>query len=135
MKILGIKEVNQRLPLIKPITLDIQRMWSVIMEQKEKSEKMEDGDAKDQLLKELKNNIDKINGYIKEVEQLDGLMASFNSGEVHFTSLYHGRKIFLCVLPLEEENVQYFHELDETFADRIQIDNHVLQTCKEYEKK
>jgi len=134
MKILGIDDVNKMLPLIKPITLDIQQIWDIIIEQKISIEQMSECDEKETIKKELSKNIDKINEYIKEIESLDGLVAAFKKGEIHFTSLYHGRKIFLCVLPLVENEVQYWHELDEVFTDRVLIDKHVLKTVTKKEK-
>ena len=41
---------------------------------------------------------------------------------MNFPSLFNGRKVFLCWKP-NDERVRYWHELDETFNERVEIRN------------
>ena len=78
------------------------------------------GERSQNLKLELNYLIDKINNYIREVEELGCFVEEFKRGIVNFPSLYNGRKVFLCWKP-GEEKVGYWHELDETYNDRMQI--------------
>ena len=133
-KIISIDEANRMLPLLGKIVADIMAHWEKIIAKRTRLERIEKGDAlpdKDvpekgreaavQSLKvELNYLIDKINSYIREVEALGCFVEEFKRGIVNFPSLYNGRKVFLCWRPGEPE-VKHWHELDETFSDRIPI--------------
>jgi hypothetical protein len=81
-------------------------------------------DRRDAALQNLKHDlnylIDKINNYIREVEELGCFVEEFKRGIVNFPSLFNGRKVFLCWKP-DEERVAFWHELDESFNERVQI--------------
>ena len=64
--------------------------------------------------------IDRINGYIREIEDLGCFVQEFKRGVINFPTLYVGRKVFLCWRPGDEE-VRYWHELDESFTERTPI--------------
>lgn len=128
-KILSLEETNRMLPLLRQIVRDIMEHWNLIIAKRAELESIEKGtpvtaagpEVKLQEVKqELNYLIDKINQYIKEVEGLGCFVEEFKRGIINFPSLYHGRKIFLCWHP-GEEHVAFWHELDETFADRIKI--------------
>ncbi len=125
-KILSLHESNKMIPLLKRIVQDIMEHWNLIIEKRgeletlEKTHHPENQPHIKEVKSELNRLIDKINQYIKEVEQLGCFVEEFKRGIVNFPSLYHGRKIFLCWQP-EETAVSYWHELDETFNDRIKI--------------
>jgi len=118
------EEVDNMLPLIRQIAEDIQEMWKTIIKQRsELAEKEQDpvryADDIDPLKTELNGSIDKINQYIKEVESLGAFVEEFKRGIINFPSLVYGRKVFICIQPTKETSAEFFHELDETFADRV----------------
>ena len=127
------EQVNKTLPLVKNITNDIMKTWNIIIESRAKCEKLEiqmkkyksldDKSASD--LAEYKDGlnvyIDRINRYIKEIEALGAFVEEFRRGIVNFPTIVYDRKAFICIRPLEEDEATYFHELDETFADRQEL--------------
>jgi hypothetical protein len=138
-KLLTIEEANRMLPLLRKIVFDIQTSWEMIIAKRteleclekavkqnpalleELNSKLAGPSARIQELKaELNYLIEKINNYIREVEDLGCFVEEFKRGIINFPSLFHGRKIFLC-WGLGEDHVDHWHELDESYNDRLRI--------------
>ena len=134
-KIISIQEANRMLPLLRQIVMDIMTHWEQIIAKRTELECLEkeiavpgaarprDGErtrAIGDLKSDLNYLIDKINNYIREVEELGCFVEEFRRGIINFPSLFHGRKVFLCWKP-DETDVAFWHELDETFKDRVRI--------------
>ena len=58
----------------------------------------------------------------KEIQDLGGILKDRRKGRVYFYSERDGRKIFL-VWELADCNLISWHELDDTFADRMPLDS------------
>ncbi len=131
-KLLTIHEANRMLPLLRSIVVDIRSSWNQIiskrseLESLEKSKRDDQGDHDNQEIEELKTElnllIERINNYIREVEDLGCFVEEFKRGIINFPSLYHGRKVFLC-WGLDDESVEFWHELDESYNDRVKIED------------
>ena len=135
-RIISIDEANRMLPLLRHIVEDIIANWDKIICKRTRLESIEQApgsaddeadpagkdrhDAVQSIKFELNHLIDRINRYIREVEELGCFVEEFKRGIVNFPSLYCGRKVFLCWKP-DETSVSHWHELDETFNDRVQI--------------
>jgi len=118
-QLIGLEAANKMLPLLKSIVKDVMRLWNSILEQRKIFEEAEaKGEDTEDMKSSLNNLIDTINQYIKEVESLGCFIEEFKRGIVNIPSLCHGRKIFLTVKPIEETKVEFWHELDETHADK-----------------
>jgi hypothetical protein len=133
--VISIQDANKMLPLLRQIVMDIMNNWEQIILKRTELECLEKdirgtntGSIQDsgravgimELKAELNYLIDKINNYIREVEDLGCFVEEFKRGIINFPSLFNGRKIFLCWKP-DESEVLHWHELDETFKDRIKI--------------
>jgi hypothetical protein len=133
-RLISIEEANRMLPLLRQIVRDITANWDLIIYKRTELECLEKGvdsgvvvqpkDVRDLSLQNLKQDlnylIDRINSYIREVEDLGCFVEEFKRGIINFPSLFNGRKVFLCWKP-DEEGVSHWHELDESFNDRIRI--------------
>jgi hypothetical protein len=75
-------------------------------------------------LKDLDRHLD---AFDKEIRDLGGILKDARKGLVYFYSERDGRKIFL-IWELYEPSVVSWHELDETFSDRIPLDSRPLGT-------
>ncbi len=75
-------------------------------------------------LKDLDRHLD---AYDKEIRDLGGILKDARKGLVYFYSERDGRKIFL-VWELYEPDLVSWHELDETFSDRIPLESRPLGT-------
>jgi hypothetical protein len=135
-RLITIEEANQMLPLLRQIVNDIVTNWEMIIHKRTALEALEKGldengnpleprerEVQAQILKqELNYLIDRINNYIREIEDLGCFVEEFKRGIINFPSLFNGRKVFLCWKP-DESTVCHWHELDESFNDRSRILN------------
>ncbi|HZN56577.1 MAG TPA: DUF2203 domain-containing protein [Planctomycetota bacterium] len=133
-KLISIEEANRMLPLLRQIVADIMVNWERIIYKRTELECLEKGvdsagstqnpkEREETLLslkQELNYLIDRINCYIREVEELGCFVEEFKRGIINFPSLHNGRKVFLCWKP-DEAAVAHWHELDESFNDRARI--------------
>lgn len=134
-KVISIRDANRMLPLLRQIVNDIMSHWDLIIQKRTELECLEKeaappapsrpethgrGRETAELKADLNYLIDKINHYIREVEELGCFVEEFKRGIINFPSLFHGRRVFLCWKP-DEPDVAHWHELDETFKDRVKI--------------
>lgn len=133
-QLISLEQATRMLPLVRPIATDIQKTWHLIIERRTTLQKWQDEQKRlstqppevaetiKSLTLSLNDLIDRINGYIREIESLGCFVEQFQDGVVNFPSLYNGRKIFLC-WKLGDETINHWHELDEVYGDRIKIFN------------
>ena len=135
-RVISIQEANRMLPLLRQIVGDIMAHWEQIIAKRTElecleKEGQEGGSSAEatpagregqigELKADLNYLIDRINQFIREVEDLGCFVEEFRRGIINFPSLFHGRKVFLCWKP-DENEVTHWHELDETFKDRVRI--------------
>ncbi|MCI0650736.1 MAG: DUF2203 domain-containing protein [Planctomycetes bacterium] len=129
-RILSLEEANRMLPLLERIVRDIMKTWEQIIQKRTELEYLEKSpeaaaatnreDQVQELKADLNRLIDRINGYIREVEELGCFVEEFKRGVINFPSLYIGRKVFLCWKP-GDARVSYWHELDESYNERSPI--------------
>ncbi len=129
-RIVSIEEANRMLPLLARVVGDIVRVWDqIILKRTEleciekNSDRTESANRQDEVQEfknELNRLIDRINGYIREIEDLGCFVQEFKRGVINFPSLYVGRKVFLCWKPGDGE-VRHWHELDESYNERTPI--------------
>lgn len=123
-RIIPLEEANRMLPLLKQVVSDLMKTWTEIIHQRTRLELIEkrgtESDQIDELKQVLNRLIERINGYIREVEDLGCFVEEFKRGVINFPSLYLGRKVFLCWCPGDPE-VRYWHELDESYNERSVI--------------
>jgi hypothetical protein len=62
-----------------------------------------------------------LEAFEKEVRDLGGILKDSSRGLAYFYSQRDGRKIFL-IWELREPDLLCWHELDETFTDRVPVD-------------
>ena len=125
-----VDDANRMLPLLEKVVVDIVSVWDEIIQKRTELECLEKNpirvdsentaQSSQQLKQELNGLIDRINGYIREVEDLGCFVQEFKRGVINFPTLYVGRKVFLCWRPGDEE-VRFWHELDESFTERTPI--------------
>jgi hypothetical protein len=121
-RFISIETANNMLPLLKSIVTSLQETWLEIIYQKDLLTHIQKGEKEleESIKAKLSVLIDKINGYIKEVEDLGCFVEEFRRGIVNFPTLYLGRKVFFT-WKLGEDAVQFWHELDESYNDRMPI--------------
>jgi len=73
------------------------------------------------LRNELKDLDRYLDAYDKEIRHLGGILKDARKGVVYFYSEREGRKIFLIWELYEPDSISW-HELDDTFSDRIPLE-------------
>jgi hypothetical protein len=121
-KLFTIEQANKMLPLIRSITANVMETWEEILKRRDE---IKDIREQEELKEELNYLIDKVNRYIKEVEELGCFVEEFKRGIINFPSLFNGRRVLLSWYP-QDERVGYFHELDETFRDRLAVNDRIF---------
>ncbi len=129
-RILTLNEANSMLPLLQRIVGDVRETWDQIIDRRTQLEISEKDLATqrtadreqhgEELKRDLNTLIDRINRYIREVEELGCFVEEFKRGVINFPSLYLGRKVFLCWSP-GDPSVRFWHELDESYNERSPI--------------
>jgi hypothetical protein len=131
-----LQDVNKKMPLLKRITQSIVDTWQEIITERQELEvlgRQVENKPKDEGLQakfnEAKDSlnclIDKINGYIKEIESLGGFVEEFKRGIINFKVIIYKRVVFVCCRPLEEDSFTHFHDVDEIYADKKPIPDKV----------
>jgi hypothetical protein len=127
-KFFTLAEANRTLPLVKRIVQDVTSLypsWKDLVSRYElvaAKSRPDWGESQEQL--RVKAQIDdaarKINGYLKELEQIGCEFKGFEEGLVDFHGKLEDREILWC-WKLGEERIAHWHELDTGFAGRQPI--------------
>jgi len=121
-------EANRTLPLVKRIVQDVTSIypsWKDLVAKYEliaAQARPDWGESPEQL--ELKSQIDavahKINGFLRELEEIGCEFKGFEEGLVDFHGRLEDREILWC-WKLGEDRIAHWHELDAGFAGRQPI--------------
>lgn len=121
-------EANRTLPLVRRVVEDIMSVypaWKDLVARYElvaAKARPDWGESKEQL--DLKADIDaaagKINGFLKELEQVGCEFKGFDEGLVDFHGRLEAREILWC-WKQGEDRISHWHELDAGFAGRQPI--------------
>ena len=121
-------EANRTLPLVRRVVQDIIALypqWKDLVSKYElvaAQSRPDWGESQEQL--RVKAQIDdaarKINGYLKELEQIGCEFKGFDEGLVDFHGKLEDREILWC-WKLGEERIAHWHDLDTGFAGRQPI--------------
>lgn len=127
-KFFTLAEANRTLPLVRRVVEDIMSVypaWKDLVARYElvaAKARPDWGESKEQL--DLKAEIDavagKINGFLKELEQVGCEFKGFDEGLVDFHGRLEAREILWC-WKQGEDRISHWHELDAGFAGRQPI--------------
>lgn len=123
-------EANLRLPLVRAIVKDIVALYENLHDRQERIEDIkrlpgsgtrdEDSVYSEELLQaeiDIENDKEQLKAYEDELLELGVELEDPALGVVNFPALRDGKEICLC-WKLGEEEVGYWHSLDEGFSDR-----------------
>jgi len=124
-KLFTLTEANRTLPLVRRVVQDIMSVypeWKDLVAQYEliaAQARPDWGESKEQL--DLKAHIDtvagKINGYLRELDQVGCEFKGFDEGLVDFHGRLDEREVLWC-WKHGEDRITHWHELDAGFAGR-----------------
>ncbi|GIW91087.1 MAG: hypothetical protein KatS3mg109_1519 [Pirellulaceae bacterium] len=128
-KLFTVAEANATLPLVKAIVRDIVALSSSIIDRRSRLDYLKSRQRSnrpdvpayaDELAdaeRQLARDIQQLQEYVAELEELGVELKSASEGLVDFPSMMDGRIVYLCWKHGEPE-IQYWHELDAGFAGR-----------------
>ncbi len=129
--ILSVEDVVKRLPLLRRIVRDIVDCYQQLRKARERVEELTVISKKfcSSEIEETINNLRRevieceraLEVYEKEVRDLGAIVKDRNRGLTYFYSERAGRKVFL-IWELREPDLLSWHELDETFSDRLPVE-------------
>ena len=126
-RLFTVDEANARLPLVQAITSDLVELFKSITDRKQRLDHLTEGrdmssgnpydDELAHIAEELEKDTAKAQEYVKELTDLGVELKSPLDGLVDFPSEMDGRIVYLC-WKLGEDEVQYWHELEDGFGGR-----------------
>lgn len=123
------EEASKTLPLVRKIVDDIVALYGDIVERRERLEAVRQrrrsvntegnlyDEELDQIETELDTDIERLRGYVEELEALGIELKDPSAGLIDFPSIFEGREVFLC-WKMGESEIGHWHELDEGFTGR-----------------
>ena len=129
-KYFTVAEANSMLPLVRAIVGDIAELAAQLRERHERLTRLRPGDrfslsdAHDEELQQLRTEFErgqeKMEEYVRELNELGIELKDYFTGLIDFPSLMNGRPVYLC-WRLGEPEVAYWHELEAGFAGRQKL--------------
>lgn len=128
IKIFTVEKANQALPLVRRVVADIvaeHPRWKDLVSRYELlagGARPEWGESTEMLAvrREIDAVAERINGYVRELEQIGCQLKGFEEGLVDFYGVHEGRVVCLCWRH-GEAAVAHWHELEAGFAGRQEI--------------
>jgi len=130
-EVLSLENVLRRVPLLRRIVKDAVESFEGRRKAKEFLEELtiisrkfsssEIEETMNSLRREVIEGDRALEAYEKEVKDLGGILKDSGRGLAYFYSQRDGRRIFL-IWELREPDLLCWHELDESFHDRVPID-------------
>lgn len=115
------KEATRMLPLVRRIVEDILATGKELRELVQQLENKVQGNP------EFESKVSTINGYFTELEELGCYYKdwNFSVGLVDFPAIIDDEEVLLCWRS-DEDNLQFYHGIEEGFAGRKQIPAELL---------
>lgn len=128
-----VASANRTLPLVRAIVADIVELYKDVRDRElrlqdlRRSHKRRNREASDvyaeevdQIQAELDKDMERLKGFVGELEQLGVEFKDYDLGLVDFPTTINGREAFLC-WKLGEAAVEYWHTVDGGFQGRERL--------------
>lgn len=128
-----VASANRTLPLVRAIVADIVELYKDVRDRElrlqdlRRSHKRRNLEASDmyteeveQIQADLEKDMDRLKGFVGELEQLGVEFKDYDQGLVDFPTTMNGRDAFLC-WKLGEVAVEYWHTVDGGFQGRERL--------------
>ena len=78
------------------------------------------GDLGGKLVVAMTSDLVALNAEVRQLQERGVVIKDFDRGLVDFPSLRNGREVFLC-WELEEDDIEFFHEIEDGYAGRERL--------------
>ena len=122
----SLREARSLLPQIKELMADVQSARSEILRLRPDvwpALRQAAGNGGTEAAGEMLVNFLRLEAGVKGILRMGILVKDIDAGIVHFLARRHGREVYLCWQHGEDE-LRYWHELNDDFAQRQLIDEH-----------
>jgi len=126
-KTFTIEQANAALPLVRAIVTDLVELARDVIERRQRLAVLYEGRRRDafgpyreemaHVLEELERDGDRLDEFVRELEQLGVELKSPTEGLIDFPAMFDGRMVYLC-WKLGEPKIAYWHELEAGFQGR-----------------
>ena len=126
-RLFTVEEANATLPLVKAITLDLQRLAQDLLERQQRLDALGKGrkadqsdpyqDDVEQIQEDLETDSKQLETYVEELRELGAEPKGLAEGLVDFPAMIDGRIVYLC-WKLGESEIRHWHEIDAGFSSR-----------------
>lgn len=127
-RLFTVEEANQRLPLVRAIVSDIVKLYDDVRERRDRLSHVKQSSSSQKshtlyreevqhIEDELEKDIERLEDYANELEELGVELKDPVMGLVDFRALSGGREVYLC-WRMGEEEITHWHELDAGFQGR-----------------
>jgi hypothetical protein len=127
-----VASANQTLPLVRAIVSDIVELYREVREREERLTRITRGRTKEsrpddpyveeveQIRQELERDVDRLQGFIDELQELGVEFKDPVMGLVDFPAKRDGKEVYLC-WKLGEPRVEFWHTMDSGFQGRQRL--------------
>ena len=120
-----LEEANQALKVIRPLMDEVQAIrQKILANQPEAWPAIEKsaGNGGNRALSDLVQDFERFDHLIHQIQDLGAQIKDINTGLLDFSALKDGREVYLC-WQYGEEDIAFWHEVEEGFAGRQPIEN------------
>ncbi|MBM4074557.1 MAG: DUF2203 family protein [Planctomycetes bacterium] len=139
-QLFSLESANRMLPLIRVIVSDIVDLYRDVREREERLRGLGRGDSSDsskseadpygeeveQVRIELEKDVDRLQGYLDELQDLGVEFKDPIMGLVDFPAMFDGEEIHLC-WKLGEPTISHWHRRDTGYSGRQKIEEGTMQ--------
>ena len=119
-RLFTLNTANRALVLVRKIVTDLVTEYARVLEFQEivELEQSYGGpEGADHLREEFRGTLDRVRGYLRELEAVDVELRDFERGQVDFPARVNGRDICFC-WQLNEDRIEFWHEPGGTICNR-----------------
>lgn len=120
-----LQEANAALQIIRPLMDDVQAIRQKILEtQPEAWSAIEKsvGNGGSRTLSRIVQDFEKLDALVHRILETGVIVKDVNAGLLDFSALRNGREVYLC-WKYGEDDIAFWHEVDEGFAGRQPIES------------
>jgi hypothetical protein len=126
-KVFSVNEANRSLVLVRRVTKDIVSRYAELMHENTRREELSRAAGMDEQLRRVQARIEtlveELHALHAELSEIGCVLKDWSEGMVDFPSLKEGRRVWLC-WRLGEPLVEHWHELDENFSRRRNVEDY-----------
>lgn len=131
------EEATKTLPLVTRIVHDIMETYPAMQQRMQRFHQLAaagglpgDTGGLEELRAEVDGEAERLNGFVRELEQIGCRLKGFEDGRVDFQSFHHGRPIFLC-WKFGQERIDHWYESESDYGGSQPLTPEMIREIRE----